>query len=195
MKVIGLTGSIGMGKTTVASQFAALGAEVCSADEIVHSLMRQGGAAVEEIGRHFPGVIKNNEVDRSALGAIVFNDKEKLKQLEAILHPLVVAQENRFVEKKRGEGARFAVLEIPLLFETGAQARCDATVVATAPYFIQKRRVMTRAGMTEDKFKRILAVQMPDGEKRRRASFVVQTGLGRAYSNFQVKSILRALDA
>jgi dephospho-CoA kinase len=182
MMVIGLTGSIGMGKTTVARQFAALDAHVCSADAIVHGLMARGGKAVAAIGAAFPGVVKDNAVDRRALGAIVFQDKEKLKRLEHILHPLVAEEELRFINAEAAKGARLAVLEIPLLFETGADERCHATVVVTAPFFLQKQRVMKRPHMTEEKFASIIASQMPDRDKRRLADLVVQTGLGRRHS-------------
>jgi dephospho-CoA kinase len=195
MIIIGLTGSIGMGKTTVASQLAALGAAVCSADDIVHRLLGAGGAAVAAVGELFPQALKDGAIDRKLLGDIVFHDDEKMQALENILHPLVVAEENRFIEEQRRKGAKFAVLEIPLLYETGAQSRCDAVIVVSAPYFIQKRRVMKRPGMSEAKFQKILSRQLPDRQKRTRADFIVQTGLGLAYSGWQVKRILRRLDA
>ncbi len=195
MIVIGLTGSIGMGKTTVATQLAKLGIPVCSADVIVHRLLGKGGAAVAEVGKYFPGALVDGGINRRVLGDIVFHDDAKRKQLEAILHPLVVVQENTFIEKKRAEGAKAAVLEIPLLYETGAQSRCNVVIVVTAPHFIQEKRVLARPGMTRDKLRRILSLQMPDEEKQRRADFVVQTGFGRTYSGFQIKSILRELHA
>jgi len=182
MIIIGLTGSIGMGKSTVAAQFAALGVPVCSADAIVHALMRKGGAAVAEVGRLFPDVVKDGAVDRKMLGEIVFADKAKLGALEHILHPLVTAQEERFADIETRKGAKMCVLEIPLLYETGAQERCDIVVVASAPFFLQKQRVMKRPNMTEVKFRRIVAAQMPDREKRERADLVVPTGLGKAHS-------------
>lgn len=193
--IIGLTGSIGMGKSTVAAQFASLGIEVLSADAIVHALLAKGGAAAEAVGRQFPEAAQNGAINRQALGNIVFGDREKLKLLESILHPLVVAEENRFIERKRGEKAKYAVLEIPLLYETGAEKRCDAVVVVTAPSFLQKYRVLKRPGMTKERLACILSQQMPDGEKRARADFIVQTGLGKAYSLLQVKRILKVLDA
>lgn len=194
MIVIGLTGSIGMGKTTVASQLVEFGAKICNADDIVHRLLAKDGAAVTEVGKYFPSVVKNAAVDRKALGDIVFHDKEKMKRLEAILHPLVVAEENAFIERMRRDNVKIAVLEIPLLFETEAEKRCDVVIVASAPIFIQKRRVMQRPHMTLKKFHRIIKSQLPDKKKRSRAHFVVQTGLGKAYSRYQVKKILRKLN-
>lgn len=191
MIVIGLTGGIGMGKSTVAAQLAALGAKVISADAIVHRLLAEGGGAVEAVGKVFPGTVKKNAVDRKSLGEIVFNDKEKKKQLEALLHPLVVAEENRFIEQYQRMGARMAVLDIPLLFETGAEKRCDVTIVVTAPFFVQKQRVMRRLHMTEAKFNAIVGSQLPDLHKQQRADFVIETGLGKAHSFRQVCIILR----
>jgi dephospho-CoA kinase len=188
MIVIGLTGSIGMGKSTLAKQLESLGAKMCCADAIVHQLMGKGGKAVAAIGELFDGVVKDGAVDRKALGAIVFNDKEQLKHLEQLLHPLVVAAENAFVWQQRCLGARVAVLDIPLLFETGADQRCDVTLVASAPYFLQAQRVLKRAGMNEEKFKRIVRTQMPDREKRRRADKVVLTGLGKSHSMKTLKA-------
>lgn len=191
--MIGLTGSIGMGKSTAAEQLTALGVEVLNSDAVVHALLARGGAAVEAVRNHFPETVKDGAVDRKSLGDIVFNNREKLKALEGILHPLVAAEEHRFIERKRKEGAACAVLEIPLLYETGAEKRCDKIVVVTAPYFVQRRRVLKRPNMTPEKFSYILSQQMPDSEKRRRADFVVHTGLGKAYSLFQIKNILKKL--
>jgi dephospho-CoA kinase len=188
MIVIGLTGSIGMGKSTLAMQLQSLGAKVCSADAIVHQLMGKGGKAVAAIGELFQGVVKDGAVDRKALGAIVFNDKEQLKRLEQLLHPLVVAAENTFVWQQRCLGARMAVLDIPLLFETGADQRCDVTMVVSAPHFLQRQRVLKRAGMSEEKFKLILRTQMPDRDKRRRADRLVLTGLGKSHSMKTLKT-------
>ena len=182
MMVIGLTGSIGMGKSTIALQLARLGAKVCCADDIVHRLMAKGGKAVADIERLFPIVIKNGSVDRKALGEIVFKDKHQLRRLEQLLHPLVVAEENRFITQQARKGARLVVLDIPLLYETGAEARCDYVLVASAPYFLQWQRVLKRPGMSEQKFHNIVASQMPDSEKRQRADKVVPTGLGKAFS-------------
>lgn len=193
MIVIGLTGSIGMGKSTVAAQFERLGVRVRSADAIVHELMSRGGEAVPAIAEAFPTVIASHEVDRKKLGEIVFKDPKKRKHLESILHPLVVAEEERFVRQEARKGARLTVLEIPLLYETGAETRCDLTVVATAPHWLQIQRVMRRPNMTKEKFLAIIHAQMPDREKRRRADVVIQTGMGRGVSHMQVARLVHQL--
>jgi len=190
MIVIGLTGGIGMGKSTVAAQLELLGAKICCADAIVHRLLGKDGAAVAEVGKAFSGVVKNGAVDRKALGEIVFRDKKKLEKLEHILHPLVIAEENRFIEKEGRKGTKLVALDIPLLFETAGETRCDFTVTASAPELLQRQRVMKRPGMTEEKFRRIISSQMPDREKRRRAEHVVLTGLGKAHSFRQLRKIL-----
>lgn len=193
MIVIGLTGSIGMGKTTVAAQFERLGVRVCSADAIVHQLMGQGGFAVDAIEELFPTVIKNDAVDRKKLGEIVFKNPARRKQLEEILHPMVVGEEEWFVRTEARKGAKIVVLEIPLLFETGAQSRCDTTVVVTAPPYLQMQRVMRRPNMTKEKFRAIIQAQMPDREKRLRASTVIQTGMGKRHSFMQVAQLVHKL--
>lgn len=193
MIVIGLTGSIGAGKTTVASQFARLGARVCAADAIVHALLAPGGRGVDTVARDFPMTREGSGISRDRLGKHVFADAAALAVLEAILHPLVQEEERRFVHRQRRLGARLVVLDIPLLFETKAQIRCDYTAVATAPAFIQRRRVMKRPGMTQERLSAILARQMPDRQKRRLTDFVIHTGLGRAYSFRQVHTIVRQL--
>jgi dephospho-CoA kinase len=193
--VLGLTGSIGMGKSTVAKQLESLGAKVCNADTIVHTLLGKGGAAVFAVEELFPTVVKKGEVNRRALGDIVFHDKGKMADLEKILHPLIVAKENAFIAAQEKEGHEVAVLEIPLLYETGAESRCDKVLVVTAPFLVQAFRVLKRPGMTMAKFRSILGMQYPDEEKRARADFVVQTGLGRAYSKKQVKDILGTIYA
>ncbi|MDE3060004.1 MAG: dephospho-CoA kinase [Pseudomonadota bacterium] len=195
MLIIGLTGGIGMGKTVLASQLAALGAKIINADDIVHRLLSKGGAAVAPVARHFPQAVKNGTVDRKILGDIVFKDSPKRHMLESILHPLVIAEEIHFMQRQRRRGAKVIVLEIPLLFETGGEKRCDVTIVASAPLFLQHRRVMQRPNMTEEKFRRILAAQMPDREKRRRADAVILTGLGRAYSFRKLKQLVKSLCA
>jgi dephospho-CoA kinase len=186
MKIIGLTGGIGMGKSTLGLQLKQHGAKYCSADAIVHGLLGKGGAAVQAVAARFPSAVKDGVVNRQMLGAQVFADKKSLKILENILHPLVVAHENAFIRQQRRLGARMAVLDIPLLFETGAQARCDVVVVATAPAFLQAQRVLRRPGMTVEKFRRILSTQMPDALKKRRADKVVLTGLGKWHSMRQL---------
>ena len=195
MKIIGLTGSIGMGKTTVTEQFAAEGALTCNADDIVHQLLAEGGKGVEAVGAAFPSVREGNHINRSALGQIVFNDDAKLKELERILHPLVVQAEYQFVEEARRKQASIVVLDIPLLFETNAQTRVDVTVVVSAPYWIQRKRVLSRVGMTEVLFKRILEKQMPDDLKRAHADKVIYTGFGKCLSRWQVRQFIRSLHA
>lgn len=193
MIILGLTGGIGMGKTTLANQLAQMGAKICNADAIVHRLMAKDGAAVELVGKAFPGVIKNGAVNRSALGDIVFKQPEKMKQLEDIIHPLVVAEENQFIERMHRLGAKLVVLDIPLLFETGAESRCHFTLLASAPHFVQLQRVLKRPGMTEDKFAHIVEAQMPDEEKRQLADMVIDTGLGKAYSYRKLANWIREL--
>lgn len=193
MIIIGLTGGIGMGKSTVAKQFALMGAKTCSADACAHKLMSKGGKAVAPIKKLFPAVIKDGEVDRKALGKIVFADKKKLSQLENILHPLVQEMEDEFIARARILGAKMVVLDIPLLFETNGHERVDFTVVATAPHFIQKQRVMARKGMTAQRFEQIVASQMANHEKHQRADSIISTGLGKTYSFRQVKQLVRQL--
>ncbi|MBY0407164.1 MAG: dephospho-CoA kinase [Rickettsiales bacterium] len=193
MIIIGLTGSIGMGKSTVANLFASHGIPVCSADAIVHRLMEKGGKAVDEVGTQFPGVVENGAVNRKRLGEIVFAEPAKRKTLEAILHPLVVAEEEAFAAEQAHNGADMVVLEIPLLFETGANKRCDVVVVVSAPAFIQRRRVMKRPHMTKEKFAAILKAQMPDRLKRQKADAVIPTGLGLACSTRAVARLVARL--
>lgn len=191
MWVLGLTGSIGMGKSATARMFRALGVPVHDADAAVHALYR--GAAVGPVEAEFPGVARDGAIDRAALGARVLGDSEAMKRLEAIVHPLVRAAETDFLTKARSSGARLVVLDIPLLFETGGDGRVDAVAVVSAPKAVQRERVLAREGMTDEKFATILAKQMPDEEKRRRAHFVIDTGRGFAAAEHQVEGIVRAL--
>jgi dephospho-CoA kinase len=191
--VIGLTGSIGMGKSTIASQCALLGAKTLNSDHVVHQLMQPGGKAYAAVRRAFPEAVKGGIIDRKALGAIVFPDAEKLRVLEEILHPLVKQAEQVFAGTMKKMGVRVVVFDIPLLFETGGDEWMDLSLVATAPAFIQKQRVMARKNMTAAKFKEIVAKQMPDREKRMRADMVVHTGLGKAASMRQIKLMFRIL--
>lgn len=190
MIVLGLTGSIAMGKTTVARQFEACGVPVCNSDTLVHMLMGEGGEAVEAVGELFPKARKGNHIDRALLGAEVFGNNTKMKQLEAVLHPLVSKHEERFIRWARVHKHKVVVLDIPLLFETGRETRCDYTVVVTAPSFLQKARALTRRNMTEERFKTILKLQMKNSEKIKRADFVVFTGLGKSLSLKMVRNIL-----
>lgn len=189
--MIGLTGSIGMGKSTVAERFRQLGIPVCDADAIVHELYE--GAAVAPIEAAFPGTTSGGKVDRVKLGRAVLGDPHGLKRLESIVHPMVQAAERDFLRKAAEQGAPMAVLEIPLLFETGGDARVDVTVVVSAPPEVQRARVLERPGMTPAKLEAILARQMPDSEKRRRADFVVDTGVTIEESHAQVDAIVEAL--
>ena len=195
MITLGLTGSIGMGKSTTAAFFGRCGAAVYDADAAVHALYRPGGAAVEPVGRLFPAVVQAGAIDRSALGALVQNDPGALADLEAIVHPLVRAEEQRFRTEARAAGRRIAVLDIPLLLETGGEARVDVVVVASADAATQRARVLARPGMTKARFGVILARQMADADKRRRAHFIVDTGHGLAAAERSVDDIVRALAA
>lgn len=191
MVVIGLTGSIGMGKSTIAERFEALGVPVCDADAIVHWLYE--GEAAASIEAAFPGTTSAGKVDRVKLGQAVLGDAHGLKRLESIVHPLVQAAEREFLHKAFQQGAPMAVLEIPLLFETGGDARVDVTVVVSAPAKVQRERVLQRPRMTQAKLDAILARQMPDAEKRRRADFVVDTGGSIEESHAQVDAIVESL--
>jgi dephospho-CoA kinase len=193
VKVIGLTGSIGMGKSTAAAMFRRLGVPVHDADAAVHRLLARGGSAVKPVEAAFPGVVCGGAVDRAALGRRVFGDPVALRRLEAILHPLVRAASVRFLARTRGRRQDLAVLDVPLLFETGGEKRCDAVVVVSAPPFVQRGRVLARPGMTEARLAQILAQQMPDREKRVRADFVVETGLGKRYTLCSIAEIISIL--
>lgn len=177
-----------MGKSTVSRQFAALGAKVANADDFVHQLMEKDDV-ISEISEVFPNAIIDKKIDRKILGKIVFADETKRKILEKILHPKVVELEEKFVKKQQKLGAKLVVLDIPLLFETGADARVDYAVVVSAPKDVQRRRVLARAGMSAEKFERILKTQMPDLEKKKRADFIIPTGLGKSYSFREVRRV------
>ncbi|MBZ0161700.1 MAG: dephospho-CoA kinase [Notoacmeibacter sp.] len=191
MIIIGLTGSIGMGKSTVAGMFADAGIPVHDADKTVHRLY--SGRAVPLIETAFPGTTANGAVDRQKLAAAVLGDAAALKRLEAIVHPLVREDEQAFLKTARESGAAIAILDIPLLFETGGSSRVDKTVVVSAPPEAQRERVLARPGMTVEKFAAILSKQMPDAEKRARAHFVVDTGGTFEETRRQVGEIIAAL--
>ena len=188
-RIIGLTGSIGMGKSVAAIDLRRLGVPVHDSDAAVHALTRPGGEAVSAIAEAFPEIVSNGVIDRQALGAKVFGDDAAMRRLEAILHPRVRARTRNFLARHARWRTPLVVLDIPLLFETGGEARCDAIAVVTAPEFLQRQRVLRRPGMTEDKFENILARQVPDREKRRWADFVVRTGLGRYHSLRQLREV------
>ena len=190
MRVIGLTGSIGMGKSTIAEMFRENGVPTHDADEAVHYLMKPEGQAFPIISKVFPQAIENGEINRQKLGAIVFNDEKKRHILEAILHPMVRHISSEFVRKCRLAGFKLAVLDIPLLFETGAHHKVDYTVCATAPKFVQKRRVLSRKGMTLEKFNSILQSQLPDAVKRCCSDFIINTSRSKAQCRREVKKII-----
>jgi dephospho-CoA kinase len=195
MITIGLTGSIGMGKSTTAGLFAEAGAQVYDADAEVRRLYAPGGAAVAPVEDAFPGVIVDGGIDRDRLGARVLGDSEALGRLNGLVWPLMSAARTAFLAAAADAGAPFAVLDIPLLFETGGERYVDFTVVVSAPPDIQRERVLGRPGMTEAKFDAILKAQMPDAEKRRRADFVVDTSRGVDDARAQVAAIMANLRA
>jgi dephospho-CoA kinase len=191
--VIGVTGSIGMGKTTVAAMFADEGARVWNADAAVHRLYEIGGGAVDAIRERFPGAIVAGAVDRDRLAALVVSDAPSLADLEAIVHPMVAEDRAQFVTSAAREGVDIVVLDIPLLFEKGGDKFLDAVVVASAPTDIQRARVLARPGMTEKKFRSILMKQTPDAEKRRRADYVVNTGVTLDETRAEVRAVIADL--
>ncbi len=191
MLVLGLTGSVGMGKSTTAGFFREAGAPVHDADAAVHRLY--AGEAVPLIEAAFPGTTAGGKVDRGKLAARVLDDPAALKKLEGIVHPLVHASEERFLAEAQARGEKVVVLDIPLLFETGGEERVDAVVVVSAPPDVQRARVLERPGMTAEKFEAILANQLPDAEKRRRADFVVDTSQGFEAARAQVRAVLDAV--
>lgn len=189
MFILGLTGSIGMGKTVAGRAFRREGLPVHDSDAAVHRLMGPGGAAVKRIAEAFPGTVRNGAVDRQALGARVFGDDPALKRLEAILHPMVRARSEAFLKMHARLKTPAVVLDIPLLFEGGNEDRFDAVAVVSAPYRIQRQRVLARPGMTEERFQGVLKHQISDQLKRRAADFVIFTGLGRAHSLPMIRRI------
>ncbi|MNX38605.1 Dephospho-CoA kinase [compost metagenome] len=190
MILLGLTGSIGMGKSTTGRMFADEGALLWDADAAVHRLYARGGAAVGPLGEAFPGVIVDGAVDRARLAEMLGRDEGAFKRLEAIVHPLVAQDRAQDLAAARAEGVRLAVLDIPLLFETGGDAFVDAVVVVTADPEVQAARVLARPGMTRERLEAILARQTPDVEKRRRADFLVDTGRGLDAARAQVAQIV-----
>jgi dephospho-CoA kinase len=191
MIVLGLTGSIGMGKSTTARMFVEAGIPVHDSDEAVHRLY--AGIAAPLVEEAFPGTVKNGEVDRTELATRVLGNPEALRKLEAIIHPLVRTDADAFLARHREAGAQLAVLDIPLLFETGGRGRVDKVVVVTASPEIQRQRVLARTGMTQDKFRAILSKQVPDAEKRRLADYVIDTGRGMKPARRAVAAIVAEL--
>ncbi|MGY4800497.1 dephospho-CoA kinase [Teichococcus aerofrigidensis] len=190
MRILGLTGGIGMGKSTAASTFRRHGVPVFDADAAVHRLQGRGGRAVRAIGAAFPGTVRDGAVEREALRRAVLGDPAALTRLERIVHPLVREEERRFLAAARRQGRRLAVLDIPLLFETGGEARVDAVVVVSAPAAVQRARVLRRKGMTPERLEAILARQTPDAVKRRRADHVIRTGLSLAHTRRSIRRLL-----
>jgi len=193
MLLIGLTGSIGMGKSETAKMFRALGVPVYDADAAVHKLYDKGGKAVEPIREAFPSAVVDDAVDRKALSRAVLGLPDEMKKLEAIVHPLVGEAQIEFLKENMAAGHEMAVLDIPLLYETGGETRVDVVVVVSAPYDIQKTRVLARPDMDEAKFAAIHAKQTPDAEKRRRADFIVESDKGLDHAREQVSAIVDAL--
>ncbi len=189
--VLGLTGSIAMGKSATAEMFRRCGVPVHDADAVVHDLY--AGEAAPLIEKAFPGTVVDGRVDRGLLGAVVFGAAKKFAKLEAIVHPLVRREEEIFLEKARKADAPLAVLDIPLLFETGADRRCRAVAVVSAPQAVQRQRVLARPGMTEKKLAAILAKQMPDSEKRARAHFIIETNYGFENARRQIEGLIRCV--
>lgn len=191
MIILGLTGSIGMGKSTVTAMFRRLRVPVFDADAVVHALQAPGGEALEPIAAAFPGVIVNDILDRALLGTAVFSDTDRLQTLEAIIHPLVVTARKRFLTRYRTRP--LVVLDIPLLFERGGVDAYDLVAVVSAPAGIQRARVLTRPGMTSDKFQAILARQVPDADKRSRADIIIPTGGSLFMTRRAVRALVSAL--
>lgn len=195
MKIIGLTGSIGMGKSTTAAMFREAGVPVYDADAAVHRLYDRGGAAVGPVGQAFPGVVKDGRVDREELRQRVLGHPDELKRLNAIVHPLVGLDRIGFLKQAEAQGADWVVFDVPLLFETGGHANVDAVVVVSAPAAMQRERVLAREGMTPERLDAILGQQTPDAEKRARADHVVDTGNGLEAARAQVQAIVAKLRA
>lgn len=191
MILLGLTGSIGMGKSETAKMFRREGIPVFDADASVHELFAPGGRAVGPVGEAFPGVVVDGAVDRKALGAKVFGDVEALRKLESIVHPLVNGERTRFLKRASAQGRPMVVLDVPLLFETGSERFVDASVVVSAPAFLQAQRVLARPGMDEQRLRDIRAQQVPDAEKRLRADFIVPSGLGKGPALQAVRRIVK----
>ncbi|MEM9572382.1 MAG: dephospho-CoA kinase [Pseudomonadota bacterium] len=195
MKILGLTGSIGMGKSTTAKMFADAGLPVYDADAEVHALYAPGGAAVGPLSERFGDILKDGGIDRAALRSKVVDDPDAMKDLESIVHPLVGQTQMNFRQQALESKRSFAVLDIPLLFETGGDSRCDYVAVVTAPADVQRDRVLSRGEMSEDEFDAIRAKQMADSEKRARADFVISTAFGFDFTRAHVQAIIDLMDS
>ena len=194
MLLVGLTGSIGMGKSKSAELFEAEGLPVYDADASVHALYERGGAAVAPLSEHFPEAIKDGAVDRTILGKLVLHDGEMLQKLESIVHPLAGKMQKDFLETQEAAGKKAVILDIPLLLEKKAEGLVDVVVVVSTTTEVQKQRVLERPGMTEEKFHSILSKQMPDAEKREKADFVVDSTISVADAHSQIRDIISKLD-
>ena len=194
-KFLGLTGSIGMGKTETAKMFAAGGAPVYDADAAVHALYEKGGAAVDPVGTAFPGVVEDGAIVRERLRDAVLKAPDALAHLNQIVHPLVAESQIAFRQSAQSSGSALAVLDIPLLFETGGDAACDYIAVVTAPAHIQRSRVLDRGTMSETEFEKILSKQTPDAEKRARADFVISTAFGFEFTAKHVSAIMELINS
>jgi dephospho-CoA kinase len=195
MKLVGLTGSIGMGKSTVAQFIREEGTPVYDADAAVHALYDRGGEAVGPVGEAFPEAIIDGAVDRERLSRAVLSDPDALMLLESIVHPLVAQAQLHFMEQARAAGADLVVLDIPLLYEKGGEKRVEKVIVVSAPHDVQRARVLARTGMSAEKFEAILAKQVPDADKRARADFVIDTDCAFEETRAQVRDVLKALRA
>ena len=193
MKILGLTGSIGMGKSATAAMFREAGIPVYDADAEVHALYAKGGAAVGPLSERFGDILKDGAIDRAALRGKVVDDPDAMKDLEAIVHPLVGLSQLNFRQKALESGAAFAVLDIPLLYETGGDARCDYVAVVSAPPEIQRDRVLARGEMSEAEFEQIRAKQMSDADKRARADFIISSAFGFDFARAHVQAIIQLL--
>lgn len=193
MKIVGLTGSIGMGKSETARMFRECGVMVFDADAVVHGLQAKGGRAIPAIEEAFPGVIQLGVLDRQKLGAVVFSDPDAKKTLEAIMHPMVAEERIKFFAEAEEAGADFVVLDVPLLFETGGNAACDIVIVVSSPAAVQRERVLARPGMTKEKFEQILKKQTPDADKRAGADYIIETDKGLDHAQAAVKQIVNEL--
>ena len=193
MRILGLTGSIGMGKSTAAAMLRRMGIPVHDADQVVHALTAPDGAAIPAIKAAFPDLVTGSAINRPELSRRAFNDPTVLKRLERILHPLVRKEEAKFLRRERARGSAIVVLDIPLLYETGGERRCDAVLVVSAPRAVQVRRVLARPGMSLAKLAGVEQRQMPDAEKRRRADVVIPTGRGKRATWLALKNAVRKL--
>lgn len=193
MVIVGLTGSIGMGKSETAKMFRRLGIAVYDADAAVHGIYAPGGSAVAPIEEAFPGVTGPNGVDRDALAKRVLNDPAALKKLESIVHPLVGLEQQKFLAQAAAEKAEIIVIDVPLLYETGGQKRVDCVVLVSAPYELQRERVLARPGMSEEKFQSILAKQVPDAQKREQADYIIDSSKGLEAAMAQVEALIPLL--